>query len=208
MKIKSIRSVLVGVAMIGLLITPALASAQTTSISDLQSQITALLTQLSTLRAEFNQAVASSSTMEGGMPMMMASSSMACPDISRNLSIGSQGSDVSALQTMLAQDPSVYPQGSVTGYFGPLTAAAVIRFQQKNGIASSSAGFFGPLSRNFLDNHCGMMHGMGGMPFMPWMPGASTTTGSSTPPIEGGPFLPVSSTPPMHSMPMSGSIYH
>lgn len=39
--------------------------------------------------------------------------------------------EVKKLQTFLAQDAAVYPQGLVTGYFGPLTTAAVKRFQQK-----------------------------------------------------------------------------
>ncbi len=49
----------------------------------------------------------------------------------RNLVQGSQGEDVTKLQECLAQDPEVYPDGEVTGYFGPKTKAAVIRFQEK-----------------------------------------------------------------------------
>ena len=36
----------------------------------------------------------------------------------RELSFGMSGSDVSVLQTYLAHDASIYPQGLVTGYFG------------------------------------------------------------------------------------------
>jgi len=48
-----------------------------------------------------------------------------------NLSSGSQGSEVTELQKCLAKDPEVYPEGEITGYFGPKTKAAVIKFQEK-----------------------------------------------------------------------------
>ncbi|MES2986164.1 MAG: peptidoglycan-binding domain-containing protein [Patescibacteria group bacterium] len=62
--------------------------------------------------------------------------------LTRELQLGSRGADVSELQTFLAADTSVYPQGLITGYFGSLTAAAVRRFQAKNGI--SQVGRVGP----------------------------------------------------------------
>jgi peptidoglycan hydrolase-like protein with peptidoglycan-binding domain len=60
----------------------------------------------------------------------------------RQLEVGDRGSDVSALQTFLAQDTTIYPQGLVTGYFGFLTKAAVSNFQSRNGI--SAVGRVGP----------------------------------------------------------------
>ena len=60
----------------------------------------------------------------------------------RELNIGMSGSDVSSVQTFLASDSSLYPQGLVTGYFGSLTKAAVARFQSRNGI--SPVGRIGP----------------------------------------------------------------
>lgn len=53
-----------------------------------------------------------------------------------DLARGSQGAEVSQLQAYLASDPSVYPEGKITGYFGPATKAAVQRFQKKYGIAA------------------------------------------------------------------------
>lgn len=47
------------------------------------------------------------------------------------LKLGSRGSEVTALQTCLARDSQVYPEGAVTSYFGPQTKAAVIKFQEK-----------------------------------------------------------------------------
>lgn len=48
-----------------------------------------------------------------------------------NLGLGSQGQEVRELQKCLAKDIEVYPEGEITGYFGKLTKAAVIRFQEK-----------------------------------------------------------------------------
>lgn len=62
----------------------------------------------------------------------------------RQLEQGMTGVDVSALQTFLAADPSIYPQGLVTGYFGPLTFSAVSNFQSRNGIAT--VGRVGPIT--------------------------------------------------------------
>lgn len=63
---------------------------------------------------------------------------------------GSKGHDVSALQAFLKKDPTLYPEGLVTGFFGPVTERAVQRFQKKHGIASvgtNGYGTVGPKTR-------------------------------------------------------------
>jgi peptidoglycan hydrolase-like protein with peptidoglycan-binding domain len=62
--------------------------------------------------------------------------------LGRYLSIGMSGSDVRALQVFLAQDSTIYPQGTITGYFGVLTKSAVSNFQSRNNI--SAIGRVGP----------------------------------------------------------------
>lgn len=47
------------------------------------------------------------------------------------LKVGSRGTEVTNLQTCLARDSEVYPEGQVSGYFGSKTKEAVIRFQEK-----------------------------------------------------------------------------
>src|SRR3989338_4799121 len=64
--------------------------------------------------------------------------------LTRQLEFGMSGSDVTALQTFLAQDNTIYPQGLVTGYFGPLTQSAVSNFQSRNGI--DTVGRVGPIT--------------------------------------------------------------
>ncbi|MEQ1561446.1 MAG: peptidoglycan-binding protein [Nitrospira sp.] len=64
--------------------------------------------------------------------------------LTRQLELGMRGADVSDLQTFLAQDNTIYPQGLVTGFFGTLTQSAVSNFQSRNGIAT--VGRVGPVT--------------------------------------------------------------
>jgi len=48
-----------------------------------------------------------------------------------DLEVGSRGTEVTALQTCLARDPDIYPEGQITGYYGTKTKTAVVRFQEK-----------------------------------------------------------------------------
>ena len=55
-----------------------------------------------------------------------------CQRFDRNLYFGMRSKEVQCLQEFLkSQGPEIYPEGLVTGYFGPLTKKAVIRFQEK-----------------------------------------------------------------------------
>ncbi|MBI2056553.1 MAG: peptidoglycan-binding protein, partial [Candidatus Sungbacteria bacterium] len=52
----------------------------------------------------------------------------------KDLAYGMENNDVSRLQALLADDKSIYPEGIVSGYFGPATQRAVKRFQAKYGL--------------------------------------------------------------------------
>ena len=73
--------------------------------------------------------------------------------ITKTLLRGSQNDEVSTLQAFLAQDPAIYPEGLVTGYFGPATERAVKRFQEKYGI--DPIGIVGPKTRAKLNELLG-----------------------------------------------------
>ena len=62
---------------------------------------------------------------------------------------GNQGDNVKILQALLAADTDIFPEGQITGFFGPATARAVRRFQKKHGL--SQVGFVGPLTRKKLN---------------------------------------------------------
>lgn len=63
---------------------------------------------------------------------------------------GMSGAEVSALQTIIAKDPNIYPEGLITGYFGTATERAVMRFQKKYGL--EQVGYVGPKTRELLNN--------------------------------------------------------
>ncbi len=65
----------------------------------------------------------------------------------RNLTIGSRGADVTALQTTLVAGG--YLKVAPTGYFGSLTKAALAAWQAAVGISPAS-GYFGPITRAYL----------------------------------------------------------
>ncbi len=79
----------------------------------------------------------------------VASSTLAQNNVfTKNLARGASGPNVTALQRFLKTIPDVYPEGSITGYFGSLTEKAVKRFQIKYGL--EPIGIVGPTTRKKL----------------------------------------------------------
>ena len=70
----------------------------------------------------------------------MAETSAGMPSaiFGKNLLIGIRSDDVRRLQNLLASDKEIYPEGFVSGLYGPLTKKAVGKFQLKYGVVSSS----------------------------------------------------------------------
>lgn len=117
---------------------PLVASGQTASSTvDVQSLIKQLQEQIQLLQ---NQVLELQSQVQS-VKMELA--------FTRALTLGTAGDDVTQLQKFLKTFPDVYPEGLVTGYFGPLTEAAVKRFQEQNGI--ESVGIVGPKTREKLN---------------------------------------------------------
>lgn len=57
---------------------------------------------------------------------------ISCQNLTQDLYYGLRSDYVRCLQEFLKyQGPEIYPQGLITGFFGPLTLRAVIRFQEK-----------------------------------------------------------------------------
>ena len=79
------------------------------------------------------------------------------PQFTRDLTIGSTGDDVRALQQLLNDlgfliaDTGPGSPGQESTYFGERTRQALIRYQQANNISPAS-GYFGPLTRSSLQN--------------------------------------------------------
>jgi peptidoglycan hydrolase-like protein with peptidoglycan-binding domain len=81
------------------------------------------------------------------------------PQITRDLQLGSIGSDVKGLQQFLNNNgytissSGVGSPGKETTYFGALTKAALANFQAANGITAT--GYFGSKTRSFLSTMTG-----------------------------------------------------
>jgi len=56
--------------------------------------------------------------------------------INGQMDIGDRGNNVTNLQTFMAANVSIYPEGLVTGYYGQLSAKAVRNFQSEYSIVS------------------------------------------------------------------------
>ncbi|MBU6490771.1 peptidoglycan-binding protein [Patescibacteria group bacterium] len=78
------------------------------------------------------------------------SSAAITSDMIGQVHLGDRGEHVKYLQALLAADPSVYPQGLITGYFGAMTAQAVKLFQKKHGL--QAVGFVGPQTLQRLES--------------------------------------------------------
>ncbi len=100
------------------------------SVAQLQAQIASLQSQL---------AASQGTSMSAGASM----------SFTMNLTVGSTGSQVTALQQWLIAKGYSIPAGA-TGYFGAQTRSAVAAWQAASGI-SPAAGYFGPISRAKLN---------------------------------------------------------
>lgn len=137
------------------------------SIVALEQRIAALLAQIASLKEQIAQLQAGTKPVSP-VPVkpveLLPPQPPICPDLTRNLFLGakdsSAGKEVSALQKFLAHDKDIYPEGDVSGFFGPHTRDAVKRWQLKHGVVSPgsapSAGFgsVGPQTRAALTKAC------------------------------------------------------
>lgn len=88
------------------------------------SNLASLLATLKTLMAKVAELQAQLGLIKGEMNTMLKD----------GLKEGMTDEDIKELQALLASDPSIYPAGRVTGFFGPMTTEALKKFQLKNGL--------------------------------------------------------------------------
>lgn len=106
-------------------------SAQAQTKAEIEAQIAQLLSQVEDLRAKIKVTEAGNS---GNVTTKVK--------IDTRLSLGARGEQVRHLQQLLASDPTLYPEGLVTSYFGPATYEAVKRLQAK--LKLEQVGVVGP----------------------------------------------------------------
>lgn len=158
--------------------TTSSASSGTVDQAALQAQIATLLQQVTALQQQMGVSGSGSASASAGTGAQGVSGlaqqagvqvvdSSSCPQIGRSLKIGSSGDDVTRLQQFLARDSSVYPEGTVSGYYGSLTEAAVRRWQVKYNIVSSGSaettgyGVVGPRTAAAISLQCSTYAGGG-----------------------------------------------
>ncbi|MDO8633281.1 MAG: hypothetical protein Q7K38_01920 [Candidatus Wildermuthbacteria bacterium] len=158
-------------------------SASALTADELQVQITALLAQLQALQSQLTQV--------SGTP---SAGTAACAGVSftRNLAVGSSGTDVKCLQSILntSADTQVAASGvgsagNETTTFGSLTKAGVVKFQNKYASEvltplglSAGTGFVGAGTRAKLNTMVGAVVTTPTTPTTPATP--SVTTGAFT----------------------------
>lgn len=136
---------------VGMLLSPVFASADT--VADLQAKIQALLSQIAALKTQLETGVGTGTGSSTSCLTLIHSLTLEDTDIEKN-------GEVTKLQQFLARDPSIYPEGRITGFFGPATQRAVQRWQKSRGIVSSGDpdstgyGFVGAKTRMAI--RCGV----------------------------------------------------
>jgi len=139
---KIIGILLSGSILLGALYAPVLA--QTTDTLSVQELLQSLQQQIEKLKAQIETLIAQIETLrQARMEIKETAKEIKVTlKLIKQLRFGMTGEDVKLLQEILATDPDVYPEGLVTGYFGPLTRNAVKKFQKIAGI--EQVGVVGP----------------------------------------------------------------
>lgn len=114
-----------------------------------QSNTDALRTQVEALLAQIKLLQEQISSLQGQQREVRQEIRSTVQEFRSQLREGISNEEVRLLQELLSTDDDIYPEGLVTGHFGPLTKKALIRFQTKHGI--ESRGEVGPQTRRLLN---------------------------------------------------------
>ena len=139
--IAKIAAVVAGLGLVAMSFAYAAPAVKADTTSDLQAQISALMAQIAALQAQAGGSTSASASMT----------------FSKDLTLGSSGADVTALQNWLISKGHTIAAGA-TGYFGAQTKSAVAAWQASAGI-TPAAGYFGPKSRAVANASAGTTTG-------------------------------------------------
>ena len=159
--ISKVAALAAGFALVAMTVAVAPAAhADTTMTTTTTSSTASLQAQIASLQAQL-------AASQGG--------SMMTATFTRSLTLGSKGSDVTALQNWLISKGYTISAGA-TGYFGGQTKAALAAYQSAKGI-SPAVGYFGPVTM-------ASVNAQGGTTTTTTTTGGTTTT--TTGPLAGG----------------------
>ncbi len=132
-------------------------SVSAVSLADLNIRIAELLAQVFNLKAQLTR-LGPDATDTVTTPSEPRD--LSCLVLNRDMAEGDSGFDVTELQLFLARDSFIYPEASITGYFGRETMRAVQRFQVSRGIiaygtpSTTGYGVVGPRTRAEMQKTC------------------------------------------------------
>lgn len=112
------------------------ANVQAATIEDMLAQIQTLMLQIENLQKQLG-------TVKSEVKSI----------IKDGLEEGMTDEDIKKIQEILATDESIYPEGRITGYFGPLTKEAVKRFQKRHELEIT--GEINDETRELLEEYLG-----------------------------------------------------
>jgi hypothetical protein len=138
--ISKIAAVAVGLAML----TSVFAFAPMAQAALSASQVSAILSLLTSFGADASTIANVQASLTGSAPSVPSTPAASSCSFTRDLTVGSTGADVTCLQNALKA--AGYMTASATGYFGALTQAGVSAWQTAMGV-SPAAGYFGAKSR-------------------------------------------------------------
>jgi len=115
------------VALATVAVSPAAVRAQTTTAT---TDVSSLITLLQSLMKQVEDLQKQLSSLRGEVQQVRA-------ELRAGLREGVENDDVKKIQELLATDPTIYPKGLVSGYYGPLTKEAVMAFQKRHGLTET-----------------------------------------------------------------------
>ena len=123
------KTIFTGVLLLGLITGGAsTAFAETVTTTASVDQMSALMQQIEMLQKQIAELKKANDGLKSDVSQLRDELKLA-----RTLKQGDKGDDVKMLQQMLATDPSMF-SGEATGYYGPKTAEAIKRMQEKMGL--------------------------------------------------------------------------
>ncbi|OGJ04429.1 hypothetical protein A3F97_02985 [Candidatus Nomurabacteria bacterium RIFCSPLOWO2_12_FULL_41_10] len=132
------KAVVLVLAVLLLVPSSGVVAQSTTASSTISDMIKQLEAQIATLQVR----IESLRKAEADVRLSQQSVNDTAVSLIREMREGMSGDDVKALQALLAADAEIYPEGLISGFYGRLTAMAVMRFQKKHGL--DQVGRVGP----------------------------------------------------------------
>jgi len=133
---KHIFSGVLTLLFVGVALLPNAQTAQAATIDEMLAQIQVLMAKVQELQKQL-------ATIRTDVKTILKD----------GLQEGMSDEDIKKIQEVLATDTTIYPEGKVTGYYGPLTKEALKRFQSRHGLEVT--GSLNDETRDLLEEYLG-----------------------------------------------------